>query len=153
MKGWPIYNLGSLEYEGRRVEFYYPAEFRWSCEECGACCRDLPDRKRKIVLTDNDIEKIKQSEKKSFYEKTGEYPFTGVMKMKNGKCVFLDECLCEIYDVRALICRTYPFWIERNDEVFMIRPDMNCQGIGKGHELEEGFFRKLLKKALEEVDY
>ena len=149
----PIYNLGILEYKGETVEFYYPADFVWSCEECGACCRDLPDRKRRILLTDKDVKRIERVGKDSFYEETGEFLFMSVMKMDKGECIFLDGAQCEIYDERALLCRTYPFWIERHNDLFMIRADPSCPGIEEGIELGEGFFQSLLKDVLEHMDY
>lgn len=149
----PIYNLGNLEYKGETIEFYYPADFVWSCEECGACCKDSPDRKRRILLTEKDITFIEQEEKNSFYEEIDEFHFKGEMKTEKGECIFLKGNKCEIYNSRALLCRTYPFWVERHEEIFMIRADPNCPGIGEGRELGEVFFQNLLKFVLDYMDY
>ncbi|MBD3207082.1 hypothetical protein GF319_12170 [Candidatus Bathyarchaeota archaeon] len=149
----PIYNLGNFEYKGETIEFYYPADFVWSCEECGACCRDSTDRKRRILLTEKDINFIEQEEKDSFYEEIDEFPFKGEMKTEKGECIFLKGTKCEIYNRRALLCRTYPFWIERHEQIFMIRADPSCPGIGEGTEIGEVFFQNLLKFVLDYMDY
>jgi Fe-S-cluster containining protein len=152
MKDAPTYNLGTLEYKGEEIDFYYPAEFSWSCTECGACCRDMSDRERRILLTDKDIKKIEETGKESFYEETDDLHFTGIMKMEEGRCIFLDGVSCEIYEKRALLCRTYPFWIERKENMFMIRADSDCPGVGEGDKLGEEFFKKLLRNVLDHME-
>lgn len=149
----PIYNIGTLEYKGENIEFYYPAEFIWRCTHCGACCRDLPERKRNILLTKKDIVNIENVGKNSFYEREGNPPFIGIMKMEEGKCFFFKEGRCMIYDNRALLCRTYPFWIERHSDMFIIRPDPGCPGKGAGEELGGEFFKELLLMVLVHMDY
>jgi Fe-S-cluster containining protein len=38
------------------------------------------------------------------------HTFEWVLK-KNGHCIFLKEKICEIYERRPFICRTYPFYL------------------------------------------
>jgi Fe-S-cluster containining protein len=38
------------------------------------------------------------------------HTFEWVLK-KNGDCIFLKEKLCEIYECRPFICKTYPFYL------------------------------------------
>jgi Fe-S-cluster containining protein len=113
----------------------------------------MPNRKRRILLTGKDIKEIMGIGKESFYDEADVFPFKGVMKMVEGRCIFLDGVNCMIYEKRALLCRTYPFWIERNENRFMIKADPDCPGVGEGDELGEDFFKKLLEKVLEHMDY
>jgi hypothetical protein len=46
----------------------------------------------------------------------------------------------------------YPFWIERNENVFQINVDENCSGFDKGKILDEGFFKELLSYSLYQIE-
>ncbi len=72
------------------------------------------------------------------------------MKKNRGACVYLTPEGCKVYPNRALLCRTYPFWIERDGNIFEIMVDTRCRGIGHGGELDESFYRDLLMQALEQ---
>ena len=147
-----LYIGGALTHRGRRVEFLYPASVRWSCARCGRCCRDAEGRERRVLLLDGDIRRIEATGAEGFHETTGEEPFTGVMLKRGGACVFLTPHGCSIYEDRALLCRTYPFWVERQDDAYVIHVDAGCPGVGEGPKLDEGFYGGLLGRALAEMD-
>ena len=147
-----LYYGGSLTYGGRRVEFQYPAGVRWSCARCGRCCSDVEGHERRVLLLDGDITRIEAAGAEGFYEATGEKPFKGVMLKSGGACIFLTPHGCSIYEDRALLCRTYPFWVEWLDDAYVVHVDPECPGVGEGEELGEGFYRKLLGSALAEMD-
>jgi Fe-S-cluster containining protein len=147
-----LYYRGTLTHRGSLVEFYYPAGVRWSCMECGRCCRDVEGHDRKVLLLDHDIRRIMEAGCEGFYEATGEEPFTGVMAKVDGVCVFHTPHGCAIYEDRALLCRMYPFWVERQGDALIIHTDPECLGIGEGPELNEDFYRELLAYALTQMD-
>jgi len=147
----PLYR-GALTHRGSHVEFYYPAGVMWSCARCGRCCRDVEGHERRVLLLDKDIERIRAAGAEGFHEATGSEPFTGVMLKEAGVCVFLTPQGCAIYEDRALLCRMYPFWVERQGDAFIIHADPGCPGVGDGPELDEGFYRGLLGRALAEMD-
>jgi len=145
--------LGShLTHGGVEVQFLYPAGVRWSCERCGRCCRDVEGHERRVLLLDGDIRRLLEAGASGFHETTGDEPFTGLMLKKDGTCIFHGPEGCTMYDRRALLCRMYPFWVERLDEAYVIHVDPECTGVGEGEELGEGFYRGLLGDALAEMD-
>ena len=153
----PTYYRGTLDYQrGRTVEvleFYYPADISWTCIGCGDCCGDLDNRTRMIRLLPGDITRIEENGSEGFYEDWDEGSFTGIMCKKDGKCVFYSGDGCRIYENRALLCRIYPFWLEKQNDYFLFGIDNECQGAMKGEPLEEDFFAELLKMALDAMDY
>ena len=153
----PTYYRGTLDYSrGDRVEvveFYYPAEVSWSCINCGYCCGDLDNRTRMILLLPKDIKRIEETGAEEFYEEWDEGSFTGLMCKSEGKCAFYSGSGCRIYENRALLCRMYPFWLEKQNDYFLFGLDHECQGAGQGDALDEPFFRELLKLALDAMDY
>lgn len=83
-----------------------------------------------------------------------EGPFTHRMKKQSGKCVFLSENLCSIYEARPIICRFYPFSLKSIDEnMYIFSSTKECPGIGKGPFLQQEYFRQLFgefQKAMNE---
>ena len=154
----PAYYRGTLDYPRpwgtEVVEFYYPAEVNWECNGCGDCCGDVDNRERMIRLLPEDIDRIEETSAEDFYEEWDEGSFIGLMcKKEDGKCIFYTGENCGIYDNRALLCRMYPFWIERHDGFLLFGIDPDCSGTGKGKPLDEDFFTKLLLMALKAMKY
>jgi len=106
-----------------------------------------------IRLLSNDITRIEETGAEDFYEEWDEGSFTGIMCKKDGKCVFYSGDGCRIYENRALLCRMYPFWLEKQDDYFLFGIDNECRGAMKGELLDEEFFAELLKMALRAMDY
>ncbi len=153
----PSLHLGYLTYQrdsgSEEVEFYYPSGVNWGCVRCGACCGDVDKRQRMIRLLDKDMDRIDEVTDEDYCMDWDEGSFSGLMLKNDGKCIFLGDDGCRIYDNRALLCRMYPFWLERHEGLFVFGVDVDCPGQGKGELLGEDFFRDLLKMALEAMDY
>ena len=154
----PEYYRGTLDYprgkDSEVVEFYYPAGVDWACTGCGDCCGDIDNRERMIRLLPEDIERIEKTGATDFYEELVEGSFIGLIcKKDDGKCVFYTGEHCSIYDNRALLCRMYPFWLEKQNDFFLFGIDQDCPGKGKGKFLNEDYFAKLLLMALRAMDY
>ena len=147
------YARGKLSTPSDEFTFYYPKGIRWGCKRCGACCMDTAHRPRRILLLSSDVERLEKCGEKEFKtELRGERPFIAEMRKRSGSCIYLIEKDCRVYPNRALLCRTYPFWIEKDGEVFEIMVDPHCTGIGRGGELREDFYRQLLLHAVEQRD-
>jgi Fe-S-cluster containining protein len=71
-------------------------------------------------------------------------------KTKDGKCIFLKNKLCSIYQIRPLICMFYPFDLKevRSNKYNFAYTD-ECPAIGKGSQLKMGYFERLFKKFIE----
>lgn len=77
----------------------------------------------------------------------GSEPFLYMMKKEGGRCIFLRDDLCSIYDIRPIICRFYPFRLEnlgKNRYGFFYTEE--CPEIGRGPELKRGFFEELFRE-------
>jgi Fe-S-cluster containining protein len=153
----PTHHLGHLNYTRNGVEeeiqFIFPSNTQWDCIRCSGCCGDVGERVRMIMLLDKDLDRIEAAGEFGFYDDWDEGSFSAIMKKVDGKCVFLTEDGCKIYDHRALLCRMYPFWLEKQGDMFVFGIDAGCTGNGQGESLDEEFFRALLRMALKSMDY
>lgn len=150
----PTHNRATFTYSNKdrdkEIQYYYPSNLTWNCTRCGQCCQDIENHKRTILLLQKDINRI---DEKDFHKPTDEPPFKATMNKINGKCVFLQENSCTIYDKRALICHMYPFYLIQEGDIFIINTDPACPGINKGKNLDEEYFKQLLDYALHMMDY
>ncbi len=145
------YTRGRISTPSGEYDFYYPKGLRWGCKRCGACCRDATHRPRRILLLPVDVGRLEKAGEKDFkVDVKREQPFVAEMRKVGGACINLTGEGCRVYQSRALLCRAYPFWIEKDDRSFEIRFDLRCPGFGHGGELKESFFRDLLTQALEQ---
>jgi Fe-S-cluster containining protein len=145
------YARGKLSSSKGDYDFYYPKGLRWGCKRCGECCRDASHRPRRILLLSNDVERLEKAGEKDFrVEAEGEEPFIAEMRKVGGACLYLMNEGCKVYPSRALLCRTYPFWIERDGRTFEIKFDTRCKGINRGGELKEDFYSDLIMQALDQ---
>jgi len=140
---------------GKRFDF--PKEILWKCQRCTKCCGDTPERERRILLLPSEARQIREVAKvplKKFCRRTGFEPFTLEMKKNpRGKCVFLRGDECQIYSLRPLVCRFYPFWLEKREGGnFSFKVTDECDGIGSGQILEESFFTNLFHLAMEKMN-
>lgn len=144
-----------LKFNGKEkvIDFMYPMGLKWSCKRCGLCCQNVDNHERHILLIASDLERFKRG----LYDiseisklSNEEAPFESELKKNNGKCIMLTEKGCKAYDYRALLCRMYPFWIERKNDAFIIRLDSDCKGFGAGDNLTEIFYQKLITFAITE---
>ena len=138
------------------MSFEYPKHVRFRCVRCTVCCGDTKDRTRSILLMKTEADRIlkRTCDLDKFAEKIkGFEPYSYQMrKTEDGKCVFLKDNLCSIYQMRPLICRFYPFQLRnlRNNRYAFIYTD-ECSGIGKGLRLKRDFFERLFDRFIESM--
>jgi Fe-S-cluster containining protein len=84
----------------------------------------------------------------------GSEPYLYQMKKpENGKCFFLKNSRCTIYNNRPLICRFYPFQLDNlGNGNYLFSYTNKCPGIGKGDKLEREFFEKLFATATQAME-
>ncbi len=80
------------------------------CKRCGRCCQG-----KLIPLYARDLERL-GTLNSQFCSKTSaaERGLTGAaykMRMRDGKCIFLDGTSCLHYDLRPATCRRHPFLV------------------------------------------
>ncbi len=117
---------------------------------------------RHVLLLKSDAERIEAESKQEISKFASEIvdkaPYVYEMRKGSGKCVFLQNNECSIYDFRPLICRFYPFELLTYEEgVSTFRVTEECPGVclgtkSVGKKLAEGYFRALLELALAEIN-
>lgn len=97
-------------------EAWYQAGLSFECTQCGHCCSGDPGY---VWATKEEIRRISKFlgrtdgrlDKKHLRRVRFRYSLT---ERSNGDCIFLKreggKAICEIYPVRPLQCRTWPFW-------------------------------------------
>ena len=140
------------------MQFDYPRNVRFKCLRCALCCGDARNRVRSILLLRIEAESISWKTSKSLDDFAeiveGFEPYVYCIKKTNeGKCVFLKDNSCSIYETRPLICRFYPFQLKNiRTERYVFEYTTECPGIGKGTRLEKRFFEGLFKTLIELVN-
>ena len=73
---------------------------------------------------------------------------------KDGKCVFLEDNACQIYESRPLICRSFPYTFQtRGDQIFWgytTKAKEYCPAIQKETEVDKESLETLASNILEE---
>ena len=106
-----------------------------------------------ILLLESETERISEEKALSIDQFTspidGSQPYTRVMKKtQEGRCLFLKDKLCSIYEYRPLICRFYPFQlIDLDGDHYQFKETNECPGINKGPSLGKPFFKKMFEEA------
>jgi len=141
------------------LSFEHPSCVRFRCERCALCCGDTEHKVRRILLLKAEAECISEKSLKAideFAEKNEEFkPYVYSMKKRGGRCVFLSDKSCSIYEIRPLICRFYPFQLKNmGGSRYLFTYTDECSGIGKGPYLKRSFFEKLFRDFTESMgDY
>jgi len=130
--------------ENSNPPFYQPEKgLKFSCQAgCGACCK-VPGR---VDVTEADIKNMANH----FGMKEKKFISIFLKKSKDGavleerddnSCIMLGKTgACNVYPVRPIQCRTYPFWDEilANDFTWLLEKKF-CPGIdtGRHYSIEE----------------
>ncbi len=133
----------------RRMRFKYPKLVSFECRRCALCCGDTPHRVRHILLLPLDVERVSANQliaRKAFATALDGFEPYGFQMKKTveGRCIFLRDNECSIYDVRPLICRFYPFYLQDQDnDRYTFKYTTECPGIGQEPSLTRRFFDAL----------
>ncbi|MFC1805576.1 YkgJ family cysteine cluster protein [Planctomycetota bacterium] len=93
---------------------WYHAGLRFECQRCGHCCRGEPGyvwvRDPEIVA----IARLLSLSREEFLLRYCRQVFGDIslIERPDGDCIFWSDGGCEIYPVRPVQCRTFPFWRE-----------------------------------------
>jgi len=110
-----------------------------------------------ILLLKSEAERISQKTLKKldeFAERIEEQePYVYLMrKTFDGKCVFLKDNLCAVYEMRPLICRFYPFNLDNlGNHNYVFSYTEECPDIGSGPQLKKRFFDKLFAEFMASI--
>ncbi|MDD4325348.1 MAG: YkgJ family cysteine cluster protein [Candidatus Bathyarchaeota archaeon] len=137
------------------MEYIYPLNVCFDCNGCGLCCGDTEHKTRHILLLDSEAKNISAhtnlSIEKFTQENHSKEPYVYEMKKSDeGKCIFLKDNLCLIYQDRPLICRFYPFELnyDNDKEIHYFSYTLECPTMNKtGQMLTKKYFEKLFSLA------
>lgn len=117
-----------------RHSYFFDAGIRFECRRCGSCCTGAPG-----------IVRINAAEIDTVAAYLG-LPASRVMdthisihgdgyrvrETADGRCLFFENG-CQVYAVRPLQCRTFPFWFANlRSETRWAAIRRQCPGIGTG---------------------
>jgi Fe-S-cluster containining protein len=132
------------------VDFTCPNNVIFECSKCGLCCGDTKEKNRHVLLLEQETNIISNETclpKETFTTQIADKdPYCCEMKKNNeGKCFFLKDNQCGIYELRPLICRFYPFELkfdpDKNQYAFSFT--FECPGITKGRLVTKKDFEDL----------
>ncbi len=142
--------MGEYEALKRKRNILFP-KTRFKCRKCGKCCVEDERGGRQIALTEKDAEEISNatgSKLIDFAEKNTSEAFPYAIRLIGGKCFFLGPSnKCSIYPVRPLVCRFYPFMLQKIGGRYVFHVDPFCPGLGEGIYLDREYFEKLVEEA------
>lgn len=120
----------------------------FSCKRCAICCKG-----KVVVLTEEDISRLKQHVDKEFFEKTTklEKRLTGAnykILMVDGHCVFLEGNSCSVYDYRPDTCRRHPFLV--TERSILVAKD--CPGVDWRGTQDPEYYKELSKSIARNIE-
>jgi len=146
-----------LDPEKRQIVGLTPYQrLRFKCKRCATFCCKLGGPK----LTDKDIEQIRRAgyDEEEFLEPSS----NSLKSKKDGSCIFLkfeaekDVYTCSIYDLRPVLCKLYPFYVNKiSPQSFMLKLIPCCMGLNNpnGEAVDKAFITHfLLDVALEVLE-
>jgi Fe-S-cluster containining protein len=86
-------------------------------------------------------------------ETGGTAPYIYEMKKTEGKCFFLKNNQCTIYETRPLICRFFPFELkfDQDKKIHVFKYTLECPTINKGKTLTRKDFEELFALAMQRL--
>jgi Fe-S-cluster containining protein len=136
------------------VDFTYPINLRFDCNKCGLCCGNTQQKTRHILLLKSEAKQIALQtslpmvEFSSKAKDNAPYCYE-IKKSSEGKCIFLKENQCTIYEFRPLICMFYPFQLtfDNGKRLYVFDFTLECPGINQVNLFTEKDFEKLFNLA------
>jgi Fe-S-cluster containining protein len=92
---------------------WYSEGLNFECTGCGQCCTGAPGY---VWVTEDEIIAMANHLELTIHEFTRRYlrrvglRYSLIEDAKTFDCVFLKNNKCEIYTVRPIQCRTFPWW-------------------------------------------
>ena len=130
----------------RTKPFFVTRPVRFQCTGCGRCCFGDPET-HYIELLRGERQRISKHLGISEQEFSQQYTCDdGIRINAQGRCMFLNEQQqCDIYQVRPLQCRTYPYWPEIMHRRSCWEAEASrCEGIDRGKEVAASLIRSQL---------
>ena len=125
----------------------------FECQSSGNCCVSR-DSYGYVYLSMDDLKRFSKyfnitvkDFKLQYCQTTDGFIHLKEKKNLNGKCIFLKNKRCTVYESRPSQCKTWPFWNENmHAKVWNEDIAVNCPGIGKGKKIKSDTIKKFLKE-------
>lgn len=160
-------------------------DFQFKCIRCGSCCsgsslivnltpRDMQVLARQLRCTPGQLLKYigfyqvevdSKQEEEAVRERLVVPPvmtsngmaYVGLLKRPDGKCVFLENEKCSVYQARPRICQSFPFTFMPKAgggaSIMVTTFATNlCPGIGKGPNVNPSKIKDLGKITLDDIE-
>ncbi len=135
--------------------FFERQPVHFTCTACGKCCATAGEYY--VFLAPGEAEAIREHlglSRSWFRRRYLASLEEGELVLAAGaeeRCIFLDDNgRCNIYQVRPLQCRTYPFWPELvGSKRAWQREAARCEGINRGARVPRQAIRKAVKACRE----
>jgi len=135
---------------------WYQDGLKFQCTRCGQCCSDH-DEYAYVYLVQSDINNLaahKNLNSKEFIQQYCRIE-DGLVHLKTTgpDCIFLTNKHCDVFPVRPLQCRTWPFWSDNLEkETWEKEAVPFCPGIGSGRHYNADEIDEIAAQADEEYD-
>ncbi len=135
----------------------YPKGVRWHCKRCAMCCANTQDHVRVIRLMRCETERISRATRKKedqFSKRANDSQlYVRTMRKRNGKCFFLKDNLCLVYNDRPITCVFYPFFLTHvsQDRMKICLTPEDCPGLGVGEVIDRSDYLRLVKMAFQKI--
>jgi len=149
--------IAPTSFDQERIVVSYPLEVRWRCQRCGMCCKDQQVHRRTIRLLEVESRSISKATEMSEDEFSRPEDTSSLyareMLKREGECVFLKDHSCSIYRWRPLTCIFFPFYMKQisSKQLEIGLTNEPCSGLGLGHKMSEGDYKKLVTVALDRI--
>jgi len=133
----------------------------WRCTMCARCCT-AEHGDNTVQLSREEIEVLMRYTGLPFEEiaepsqlSIGHIRLGWTLRRSRGRCIFLRDGRCTVYDARPLLCATYPFWLRLGEHGFELEVS-ECEGLGLGWEhdpsgIVQGLKHRLVCELSEEM--
>ncbi|MFW6456755.1 MAG: YkgJ family cysteine cluster protein [Planctomycetota bacterium] len=131
---------------------WYKNGLRFSCTQCGDCCRGEPGfvwvKRDELPIMADHLNISVQRFLKRYCRQVMDR--ISLIEYANGDCVFYSSEGCKVYDVRPAQCRQFPFWkhiMASPEEWEKLRKQ--CPGINQGRLYSQQEIEAIMKQRRE----
>lgn len=97
-----------------------------------------------MAITGLSFDEVAEPYPDTIREGKREYTLGWAIRREGGRCIFLRDDVCQVYEKRPWICRTYPFMLDHDTLIIS-----SCQGTGTDEHPAADQIDKVISDLLE----
>ncbi len=135
--------------------YFFDDGLRFGCQRCGLCCTGSPGVVR---ISISEIRLLAAYLKMTVEETIHRHLRTisdgfSIQEENDGRCRFYRNG-CQVYAVRPLQCRTFPFWLNHLRSLSRWKKVAGeCPGIGEGRLFSRDEILRFLYESLDQFEF